>query len=69
LAHHYTEAGLTVQAVDAWQHTGERAIQHSAYVEAISHFTTGLALLGSVPDTPEQLQHELALDGVSSPGY
>ena len=36
LAHHYTEAGLGAQAVGYWQRAGERAIQRSAYPEAIS---------------------------------
>ena len=34
LAHHYTEAGLTTQAVVYWQRAGEGAIQRCAHVEA-----------------------------------
>ena len=30
VAHHYTEAGLTEQAVPYWQQAGQRAAQHSA---------------------------------------
>ncbi len=36
LAHHYTEAGLQAQALPYWQQAGQRAIERSAYVEAIS---------------------------------
>src|SRR5262249_60072516 len=32
-----------------------------AHVEAISHCTTGLALLPTLPETPERTQHALAL--------
>src|SRR5207245_49698 len=42
LAHHYTEAGLHTQAVAYWQQAGQRAIQRSAYAEAISHLTKGI---------------------------
>jgi class 3 adenylate cyclase/tetratricopeptide (TPR) repeat protein len=61
LAHHYTEAGLIEQAIPFWQRAGQRANQHSAYVEAISHFTRGLGLLNTLPDTPERVQQELTL--------
>jgi TOMM system kinase/cyclase fusion protein len=61
LAHHYTEAGLIAQAIPYWQRAGERAIQRSANVEAISHLTKGLEVLKTLPDTPERTQHELTL--------
>jgi TOMM system kinase/cyclase fusion protein len=61
LAHHYTEAGLNAQAVDYWQRAGEHASDRSAYLEAISHLTTGIELLKSLPETPEHTQHTLAL--------
>jgi class 3 adenylate cyclase/predicted ATPase len=61
LAHHYTEAGLIPQAIPYWQRAGERAVERSANVEAISHLTTALALLPALPDTPERTQHELTL--------
>jgi predicted ATPase len=37
LAHHYTEAGMAAQAVPYWQRAGQRAVEHSAYAEAIPH--------------------------------
>src|SRR5207253_61382 len=59
LAHHYTEAGLTEQAVGYWQQAGQSAIQRSAHVEAISHLRTGLALLQTLPETPDRVQREV----------
>jgi predicted ATPase len=61
LAHHYTEAGLTEQAVRHWHHAGQRAIERSAHVEAIAHLRQGLTLLQTLPETPERTQHELLL--------
>jgi len=61
LAHHYTEAGLAAQAVPYWQRAGQRAIERSANLEAISHLTRGLEALKALPDTPEHAQQELML--------
>ena len=60
LAHHYTEAGLAEQAIPYWQQAGERAVQHSANVEAIGHLTKGITLLKQLEETTERLQQELA---------
>jgi predicted ATPase len=60
LAYHYTEAGFTAQAIPYWQRAGEQASERSANVEAVNHLTRGLALLTSLPDTPERTQRELA---------
>jgi class 3 adenylate cyclase/predicted ATPase len=61
LAHHYTEAGLTEQAIPYWQRAGENASNRSANVEAVSHFTIGIELLKTLPETPERTQHTLTL--------
>jgi TOMM system kinase/cyclase fusion protein len=61
LAHHFTEAGLTEQAVSYWYKAGRSAVQRSAHVEAISHLHTGLTLLQALPETSERLQSELLL--------
>ena len=61
LAHHYTEAGLQAQALPYWHQAGQRAIARSAYAEACQHLTTGLEVLGTVPETPARHQHELDL--------
>src|SRR5438128_4909564 len=59
LAHHYTEAGLNEQAVGYWHKAGQRASERSAHVEAISHLRHGLALLQTLPETPQRLQREV----------
>ncbi|MBI3796901.1 MAG: AAA family ATPase, partial [Deltaproteobacteria bacterium] len=61
VAHHYTEAGLIEQAIPYWQQAGEHASLRSAYVEAVAHFTRGLEVLKTLPDTPERAQQELTL--------
>jgi TOMM system kinase/cyclase fusion protein len=61
LAHHYTEAGAMAQAVSYWQRAGQRAVERSAYVEAIGHLTKALEVLRTLPDTPELTQRELTL--------
>jgi predicted ATPase len=59
LAQHYTEAGLSAQAVSYWQRAGQRASGRSAYLEAIAHCTKGLEVLRTLPETPERTQQEL----------
>ena len=61
VAHHYTEAGLTEQAIFYWHKAGERAVERSANLEAIAHLTKALELLKTLPDTRERAQQELAL--------
>jgi predicted ATPase len=67
LAHHATEAGLRAQAVVYWQRAGQRAIERSANLEAISHLTKGLEVLATLPDTGERVQQELALHTALGP--
>jgi predicted ATPase len=59
LAHHYTEAGLTEQAVHYWYHAGQRDIERSAHVEAIAHLRHGLELLKTLPETSERTRREV----------
>ena len=61
VAHHYTEAGYIEPAVIYWQRAGQQASDRSAYLEAVSHFTTGIALLKTLPETPEHTQQALTL--------
>ncbi len=61
LAHHYTEANLIEQAIPYWQQAGQKAIERSAYVEAISHLTKGLEILKTLLNTSDHLQEELML--------
>jgi class 3 adenylate cyclase/predicted ATPase len=67
LAHHYTAAGCTAQAIGYWQHAGQRALQGSAYAEAVAHLTQGLAVLTTLPETPARLQQELDLQVALGP--
>jgi class 3 adenylate cyclase/predicted ATPase len=61
VAQHYTAAGCTEQAVHYWQRAGQQAGDRSAYLEAISHLTTGIELLTTLPETPERTQHAVTL--------
>jgi class 3 adenylate cyclase/predicted ATPase len=62
VAHHYTEAGLGEQAIPYWQRAGQQALKRSANPEAVQHLTTGLALLGSLPETPARAQQAVDLE-------
>jgi predicted ATPase len=61
LAQHYTEASFPEQALPYWQRAGQRAIERSADVEAISHLTKGLEMLKILPNTPARTRQELEL--------
>jgi predicted ATPase len=61
LAHHYTEAGLTEQAIPYWQRAGQQASDRLANLEAVSHLSMGIELLKTLPETPEHTQHALTL--------
>jgi predicted ATPase/class 3 adenylate cyclase len=61
VAQHYTEAGLTEQALPYWQRAGQQASDRSAHLEAISHLTTGIELLKTLPETPERTQQAVTL--------
>src|SRR4030095_14858995 len=67
LAHHYTEAGLSAQAVVYWQRAGQHAVEHSANLEAVAHLTKGLEVLATLPDTPERAQQELLMQTTLGP--
>ena len=61
IAHHYTEAGLKMEAVSYWQRAGKRAVERFANAEAIAHLTKGLDLLKDLPKNPEHTRQELML--------
>jgi predicted ATPase len=61
VAQHYTAAGCTEQAVYYWQRAGQQASDRSANLEAISHLTTGIELLKTLPETPEHTRHAVTL--------
>ncbi len=61
VAQHYTAAGCAEQAVVYWQRAGQQASDRSANLEAISHFTAGIELHKTLPETPARTQHALTL--------
>jgi TOMM system kinase/cyclase fusion protein len=61
VAHHYTAAGLSEPAIPYWLKAGQQAAKRSANVEAINHLSQGLELIKNLPETPERVQQELAL--------
>ncbi len=69
LAHHATEAGLGEHAIRYWQQAGQRAIERSANLEAISHLTKGLEVLTTLPDSTERMQQEILLQTALASTY
>jgi predicted ATPase len=67
VAHHYTEAGATEQAVAYWLKAGQRAARQSAHLEAITHLRQGLTLLTTLPETTERAKLELAFQSTLGP--
>ncbi len=61
VAQHYTAAGCAAQAIPYWQRAGQLASDRSAHLEAISHVTTGIELLTTLPETPERIQQSWRL--------
>ncbi|MBS3783881.1 MAG: AAA family ATPase, partial [Anaerolineae bacterium] len=61
LALHFRKAQLADKAIHYLQQAGDKAVQVSAYPEAISHLTLALDLLESLSDSPERAERELAL--------
>ncbi|MFT5111002.1 MAG: hypothetical protein ACI8P9_000313 [Parasphingorhabdus sp.] len=51
LAHHYTKAGMTKEAIPLWSDAGTRAASRHAVLETINHFRKALQLLSEThPD-------------------
>ncbi|WP_137892814.1 adenylate/guanylate cyclase domain-containing protein [Ramlibacter sp. 2FC] len=61
LAHHFSRSGNAPKAVAYLLSAGRQAVQRSADAEAVNHLTQALALLPSLPDTPERARLELQL--------
>jgi predicted ATPase len=59
LAYHYQEAGNHQLAIRCWFQSGQRALAHSANVEAIANFRKALQLLNALPETPERTKQEI----------
>ncbi|MBI3756397.1 MAG: hypothetical protein HY267_00320 [Deltaproteobacteria bacterium] len=61
LAHHYSRSGNAAKAVEYLSLAGQQAARQSAHADAITHLTTALELLNTLPDTRERAQQELRL--------
>jgi class 3 adenylate cyclase/predicted ATPase len=59
LAYHYQEAGDHQPAILFWFKSGQRALTHSANVEAIANFRKALRLLNALPETAERTKQEI----------
>jgi serine phosphatase RsbU (regulator of sigma subunit) len=69
LAQHYTKAGLPEKAIAYWLQAGQRSQERCANVEAISHLTHGLDLLGSLEESPVRDERELEFLGPLGAAY
>ena len=61
LAVHFEQGRDYPRTVQYLQQAGENALRRSAPQEALTHLTKGLELLKLLPDTPERVQQEIAL--------
>jgi len=61
LAHHFTRAGFTKQAISYWHLAAKRAGGRLAYAEAIAYFRRGIELVGTQPDATDVAALELGL--------
>jgi hypothetical protein len=61
LARHFEAAGMTVKAVEYLLKAGNRDVRLFANDEAIAHYRRGIELVGTLADTAQRVQLELAL--------
>lgn len=64
LAHHYTSADLTENAVMYWYKAGQHAVGRSNYLESVNHCRRGLELLDKCPPSRENSEQELKLRAI-----
>lgn len=69
LGHHFTEAGLTENAIDYWLKAGQRSRERSAFSEAIAHLTKGLDLLKTLEESRTRDNCELQFLTTLAPAY
>ena len=67
LAVHFERGQDDPRAVRYLQHAAENATRRHAYREVIAHLSKGLALLQTMPDTPERLRQELDIHTALGP--
>ena len=61
LAHHYSEAGACENAIRCWSKAGRNALERSAALEAVTHFSRGLDFIQRLPQNKERDLKELDL--------
>lgn len=61
IAIHFTNADEKEQALKYWITAGKRAIERSAYVEAINHLNAGLGILNTIDETEYKQERNLEL--------
>ena len=61
LAHHYSRSANASKAIEYLERAGRRAVERSAYVEAVGHFSAALELLRAMPHSPQRAERELVL--------
>jgi class 3 adenylate cyclase/predicted ATPase len=75
VAHHYTQAGQIMPAIDYWARAGRLAGERFAFAEAGTHLQIALKLLAEVPEGLQrdevelQLQHALGNVLIASKGF
>ena len=61
LAHHFTQAGLTENAIEWWGKAGQRSLERSALIEAVVQFTRALEQIAALPLTPALRRQQIKL--------
>jgi tetratricopeptide (TPR) repeat protein len=61
VAQHYTAAGLHAEALPYWQRAGQRALERSAYREAVASLEKGLEALSHLPQNRATLEQAIDL--------
>ena len=59
LGRHYTEAGLSERSIKYWFKAGQKAIKHSANIEAIAHLTRGRMILAEQSENMDLNKQDL----------
>ncbi|MEY2439336.1 MAG: hypothetical protein QOI34_721, partial [Verrucomicrobiota bacterium] len=68
LAQHFMQAGLADLACTYYERAGDRAAAHSNFAEAVADFRAALTQAGQLPETPDRLRRELAIQLKLGPG-
>jgi tetratricopeptide (TPR) repeat protein len=61
LAHHFTQAAMSAEAIDFWTKAGVLARGRSAFAEATAHLRRGLELLATLPESEARAAKELPI--------